>query len=798
MIWPIGSVGRWSLAPLLICAGAVSADAQSLRPAAPVSKGGELVGRVTASADGVPLGGAVIAIEGTGRLTTTTRNGEYRLVGVPLGTQTVRVRCLGFRSVLRPIQVSGRVVADFTLDTVPAELDEPVQAYSAIGTVPAHAVPGVARVLTADELDARGLVTIEDAARTLGVSRLADDRLDHSGHLGIRGANPTGSGPPVLVLLDGIEVASEYAIRLVDLGGIERIEVLHGPQASIVYGPLAQGGVVQLTSRASAFAPRLAPQLEVRAALGYIETEGVPGSGAPTVESHVALAGGGPDFTYRFGAGYRWRGDWIPNGSESGPVLFGGFRIRQGSLTVAGALRYLSRGFEWTYNPAFEQIAPSVFAARSRVDEADVAREQQYAVRAAYAPRPDWVHEIVLGFASVGFDYYSRRPRDTVGMQYLYNGMVSRPSAAYRTGWTGPLGRWGSSSLVFGAEYAATTSPGSYWTGVGSPRSGYLPNDSTVTTYAYFGSLDHEALFAQGILRPGPHLSVTAGLRTDRQKAAGAPIDRQWSAHAGVTYTRSFGATVVRARASYGAVPTPARYDALEQQIYGQLATRANRRIRPERLSVGAVGLEFHFNRRASLIASHFRRTAQDRLDFVVVDPDSAGLTLGEYQNLGEVDDIGWDLEVRLALGHLRLLGRYESLRSRVRRLAPDFTGPIRVGDSPLDVPRHAASLSALLALPRTSLLLTACAVGPRLNYDFGRLFADAENGAWQPALSRELYLREYPGFVVFGLSAVRQLTGRIQAFLSVRDLFARGPIELTNYTVSESRVSQAGLRLRP
>lgn len=137
-------------------------------------------------------------------------------------------------------------------------------------------------ILTAEDLQARGTVTVQDALR--GVPGLA---LTSTGEtltkVRIRGSDYGH----VLVLIDGIEANSsnygEYVFSGMLTEDIDRIEVLRGPQ-SAVYGANAAGGVISITTR-QATQPGLSHggAIEVggqgtRAASAYVEARGERGA----------------------------------------------------------------------------------------------------------------------------------------------------------------------------------------------------------------------------------------------------------------------------------------------------------------------------------------------------------------------------------------------------------------------------------------------------------------------------------------------------------------------------------------
>ncbi len=103
-----------------------------------------------------------------------------------------------------------------------------------------------ASVITRQEIEERGLQTVQDALEALpGVSINGSGPSDRQ--IRIRG----GEGSHTLVLIDGVRAASgsnEYKLRSLDMGVIERIELLRGPQ-SVPYGSDASTGVVNIITR---------------------------------------------------------------------------------------------------------------------------------------------------------------------------------------------------------------------------------------------------------------------------------------------------------------------------------------------------------------------------------------------------------------------------------------------------------------------------------------------------------------------------------------------------------------------
>ena len=101
-------------------------------------------------------------------------------------------------------------------------------------------------VLLAEEIEAKGIATVQDALRAVpGVS--VSSTGSTFTQVRIRG----GEGNHTLILIDGIEAtggADEYILTGLETANIERIEVLRGPQ-SVYYGSNASAGVINIMTR---------------------------------------------------------------------------------------------------------------------------------------------------------------------------------------------------------------------------------------------------------------------------------------------------------------------------------------------------------------------------------------------------------------------------------------------------------------------------------------------------------------------------------------------------------------------
>ncbi|HEY4116780.1 MAG TPA: TonB-dependent receptor, partial [Byssovorax sp.] len=173
------------------------------------------------------------------------------LAGVPVGKRTVRVTLAGRAPYETVVDVQANREAQLT--TVVLEPTREVTAVSRYAQALDDA-PSSVSVLDGRELRAFGYPTIAEALRgTRGVS-LSNDRAYQS--IGIRGlGQPNDYGDRLLVLSDGQPLNdnllnSSYvgSDGRVDLGDVDRIEVVRGP-GSLLYGAGALSGVVNLVTR---------------------------------------------------------------------------------------------------------------------------------------------------------------------------------------------------------------------------------------------------------------------------------------------------------------------------------------------------------------------------------------------------------------------------------------------------------------------------------------------------------------------------------------------------------------------
>src|SRR5436189_6400263 len=87
----------------LLILASMALGAVGASPSLVSAQTGTIVGRVTDSRSGQGVQNVIIQIEGTRFATGTNVEGRYRLTGVPVGSQTVAARRIGYSAAKKPV-----------------------------------------------------------------------------------------------------------------------------------------------------------------------------------------------------------------------------------------------------------------------------------------------------------------------------------------------------------------------------------------------------------------------------------------------------------------------------------------------------------------------------------------------------------------------------------------------------------------------------------------------------------------------------------------------------------------------
>jgi TonB-dependent starch-binding outer membrane protein SusC len=232
---------------------------------------GTITGRVTNAVTNAPVGSAQVFIEGTALGGLSRADGRFLIPGVPAGTHRIQARLIGYGSAA-PVAVTVRAgvatSVDLQLRESAISLDEVV--VTGVGAASRRREIGTSLTqIQVGELNTKPIENIESLLRgsTPGVQSLSvTGQVGAGGTLQLRGVTSVSQGNEPLIYVDGVRLASNrippanledgrgprvsgMSLNELNVGDIERIEVIKGAAATTLYGTEASGGVVQIFTK---------------------------------------------------------------------------------------------------------------------------------------------------------------------------------------------------------------------------------------------------------------------------------------------------------------------------------------------------------------------------------------------------------------------------------------------------------------------------------------------------------------------------------------------------------------------
>ncbi|MFD1702966.1 TonB-dependent siderophore receptor [Methylopila henanensis] len=200
---------------------------------------------------------------------------------------------------LQEIHVEGRGGG---VETAEGPVDGYVASRSATGSktdTPLVETPQSISIVTRDEFEDRGATTLQEVlAYTPGVASFSGGRSLYLDEFDIRGFSSENGN--LGQLRDGMKLQANVYDGSQEVYGLERVEVLKGP-ASILYGQLAPGGVINSISKR----PTFTPQGEINLTGGSFDTKQFSG------DVSGPIGGEGSDWAFRLTGLVRDANTWI-------------------------------------------------------------------------------------------------------------------------------------------------------------------------------------------------------------------------------------------------------------------------------------------------------------------------------------------------------------------------------------------------------------------------------------------------------------------------------------------------------
>ena len=225
------------------------------RPEGPAVQLGSIAGTVTAGETGTPLVRAVVSVVGTRLTAETDASGRYVISSVPVGTQRLRARMLGYAPADTSVVVAEgqEAVMNFQLKAQAIELEAVVAV--GYGEKRREDLTGAVGTVSSQALESRPITNtlsaLQGALPGLIVQRSSGQPGVEDFDLNLRGVSSANGGNTPLVLIDGVP----GNLDLLNPADIESITALKDAAASIYGARAADGALLVTTKRGRRTAP---------------------------------------------------------------------------------------------------------------------------------------------------------------------------------------------------------------------------------------------------------------------------------------------------------------------------------------------------------------------------------------------------------------------------------------------------------------------------------------------------------------------------------------------------------------
>ncbi|MBR4735821.1 MAG: SusC/RagA family TonB-linked outer membrane protein, partial [Bacteroidales bacterium] len=201
-------------------------------------------GKVTEAANGEPVIGASVMVQGTATGVITDLDGSY---SISVSKDAVLVYdCIGFSTVTVP--VNGQSVINVSMEEDSQFLDEVVVVgYSVMKR---RDVLGAVSKVDGEQLSKVPVASVQESlqGRIAGVNVTSQTGAPGAGiSVRVRGTSSISSSNDPLYIVDGIPV--EGALNTIAAGDIDNITVLKDASSAAIYGSRATNGVVLITTK---------------------------------------------------------------------------------------------------------------------------------------------------------------------------------------------------------------------------------------------------------------------------------------------------------------------------------------------------------------------------------------------------------------------------------------------------------------------------------------------------------------------------------------------------------------------
>jgi outer membrane receptor protein involved in Fe transport len=663
------------------------------------------------------------------------------------------------------------------------------------------------------------LSTLMDAAMP-GIWAWAQSPVNALARYGsIRGASSFGVSTPK-IYIDGIEVANPLLLTTLDPAQIEYVEVIRGPQGAALYGSDAISGVVNIQMRHDGNDGGGAVT-DARASAGGATSDYVAG-GVLAQEYGATVRSGSPARSLSTSLSLSRIGEFTPGASATQALASAGTRYVGSQVIVTGTGRIEATNAQSPRSPVLLAYLP---APRRSTDSTQRVRQYTLGGTATLQQNDEWLHA-----ATLGIDGY--RLTGTAGDPTPLPSVADSALAAARGGADRVTMRLSStrqlggdardpSSIGFGLEHSSARESSS---GVGSvlaPRSegqgerggrlvarGDLQAAQVAATTSSWWN--NTGLYSQAHLALTSALSVTGGARIEHMSGPSESGRLALLPMLGAAWIGESGDITLKARAAYGRGIRPARTVARGASFTGGRGPGTLTSLAPEEQAGVEAGVDLLFGPVFGVHVTRFDQRASGLVQPVAIlgvyapgnnrpgNPEPARV-LYQLQNVGAIDNSGWELQASSLFGNLTLTGALSFVNSRVANLAVGYLGDLHQGDRLLEVPARTASVQARWTWSRMTLNGSVARASDWINYDqvaLAQAVAADPSGRLVPVgEALRAYWRTYEGSTRLGATASFRVTDRASLSLTGSNLLNHQLGEPDNITVVPGRSILFGLQ---
>ncbi len=710
----------------------------------PLTALGESVSGTVADPRGAPVAGIrLILLQDNTPISSTLTDpqGSYRFEELVSGIYQISIHELGFEQEKREFEVGTGEELRHDLMLSLKLLEEKVVVTGTRTESPRNLLGNSISVITAEEIEAQGGVTLGDVLRTVpGVTIAQSGGPGSLSSIFLRG----GESNYTKVLVDGIPLnkpGGAIDLSNISLTNVERIEVVRGPQSAL-YGSDAISGVIQILSKKGTEEGR--PRFDL-----FLE-----GGTFDTLHAGTSIAGRLERLSYSLAFRHFSTDNMEPNDlfrHNSFASLFEIETSRNSSLTLVGRLERGRSGVP----------GPTAFG---RPDLEEFSRKRDFALSASWNQTlsDSWQHKMAYSQS------YSNVLSEDLVDSGPYIPRFEGREAAF-SAFDFPI-----SSLNATRKHLLNYQS-DFFLNTHSLSAGFEYEHQRGTISDLRATRDNFGYYIQDQFILGQRLAVTAGLRLEDNDSFGLFASPRVS----LSYLlREGGAQdfwgATRPKFNFGlGIKEPTFLESFSPNFFFQ----GNPDLDPEKSRSFEVGLEQSLARnRLQAQLNLFHNLYEDQIAFVVLDFSTFE---GTFLNTDKSQ--AWGIEQTLQFApsaNLHFGGGYTYLNSKVVEILNPFSPVFEEGSQLLRRPAHSGFLT--------------------INWSSGRFHLNSHiifNGKRTDSDFLGLGLTEVDGYTKWDLSGSFRMNPKLELYTTLRNILNQEYFEVLGFPASKFHF-RSGLRL--